>query len=52
MSQQLHVLAIDVGHHQVVQHEYLSVSYTVEPWIVSNLVCECFTRRAKILKEF
>jgi hypothetical protein len=26
--------------------------YTVEPWIASNLVCECFTRRAKILKEF
>jgi hypothetical protein len=25
---------------------------TVEPWIASNLVCECFTRRAKILKEF
>jgi hypothetical protein len=23
-----------------------------EPWIASNLVCECFTRRAKILKEF
>jgi hypothetical protein len=26
--------------------------YTVEPWIASNLVCECFKRRAKILKEF
>jgi hypothetical protein len=25
---------------------------TVEPWIASNLVCECFTRRTKILKEF
>jgi hypothetical protein len=31
---------------------YKSINDTVEPWIASNLVCECFTRRAKILKEF
>jgi hypothetical protein len=29
-----------------------AIGYTVEHWIASNLVCECFTRREKIMKEF
>jgi hypothetical protein len=41
------VLSVKVGKRLVI-----FVLNTVEPWIASNLVCECFTRRAKNLKEF
>jgi hypothetical protein len=32
--------------------EMNSLIYTVVPWIASNLLCECFARRAKIFNKF
>jgi hypothetical protein len=28
------------------------IENTLVPWIASNLVCECFARRAKIFNKF
>jgi hypothetical protein len=55
-NKQLHTRALDyaatgIAHYGICFEENKQ-SNTVEPWIASNLVCECFTRRAKILKEF
>jgi hypothetical protein len=51
MSQQLHVSAIDVGHRQVVRHEYLSVSYT-GIWVVKWLGGEgSESARSRIIKK-
>jgi hypothetical protein len=36
----------------VLPTDWSNVLSTVVPWIASNVVCECFARRAKILNKF